>query len=197
MADTIVSMGQPAAGETSESGLLRLARRGDLDALEQLIVRHERRIFALALRMTGRAADAQDAAQETFLRLHRRIREIETERSLGPWLSAVAVNACRDIGRQRRRSRLVPMPAGAAELPGLEADPERLAAARESEAWLRAGLATLPEKERAALLLREREGLTTAEVARALGSSEVTVRSQICNARIKLRRFFGKREELG
>ena len=64
------------------------------------------------------------------------------------------------------------------------------------EERLRAGLATLPEKERTALLLREMQGLTTAEVARALGSSEVTVRSQISSARLKLRRFFLRREEV-
>jgi RNA polymerase sigma-70 factor (ECF subfamily) len=138
-------------------------------------------------------ADAQDATQETFVRLHLRIREIEAERGVGPWLCTVAVNVCRDIGRRQRRSRWTSMPPAlemADPLPG----PERLFAAREAEEMMRAALATLPEKERAAILLREMEGLTTAEVAGVLGSSEVTVRSQICNARMKLRRLFGRRE---
>ncbi len=155
---------------------------------------YERRIFALAFRITGSVEDAQDATQETFTRLHLRVREIDSRRGAGAWLCAVAVNACRDIGRRHRRSRLIPMPP-AYDTPDSLPDPERHAAARESQECLRAALATLAEKERAALLLREMEGLTTAQVARALGSSEVTVRSQISYARTKLRRFFARREE--
>jgi len=196
VAQTLTTMDPQTADEIPEADLLRLAQSGSRDALEQLIMRYERRIFALAFRLTGSVEDAQDAAQETFTRLHLRLREIQAGRGAGPWLCAVAVNACRDIGRRRRRSRLIPLPP-AIEVPDALTDPERRAAARESQECLRAGLATLPEKERAALLLREMQGLSTAEVARALGSSEVTVRSQICNARMKLRRFFRRHEEAG
>jgi len=188
-------MDSQTSPETPEADLLRLAQKGGRDALEQLIMRYERRILALALRLTGSLPDAQDAAQETFVRLHLRIREIAVERGVGAWLCAVAVNACRDVGRRRRRSRLVPMPP-AVEVADRFPDPERRVSARQSEACLRAALASLPEKERAALLLREMEGLSTAEVARALGSSEVTVRSQISNARKKLRGFFERRGEV-
>ena len=187
-------MDPQTAPATREADLLRLAQKGDGDALERLILLYERKIFALAYRLTGSAADAQDAMQETFVRLHLRVREIEAARGVGPWLYTVAVNVCRDIGRRSRRTRLMALPT-AVELADALADPERRFSARESEECLRAGLKTLPEKERAALLLREMEGLTTAEVARALGSSEVTVRSQICSARMKLRRFFRRREE--
>lgn len=188
-------MDPPAAPETPEADLLRLAQNGRPDALEQLILRHQRRIFTLALRMTGSVADAQDAVQETLVRLHLRVREIDAVRGVGPCLATVVVNACRDIGRRHRRSRWIPLPPAVAELPAALPDPERCAAGREREQCLRAGLAALPEKERAALLLREMAGMTTAEVARVLGSSEVTVRSQISSARLKLRRFFARREE--
>jgi len=188
------------AHEISEADLLRRAQSGNREALEQLIMLHEHRIFALALRMTGNVADAQDAVQETLIRLHLGVRKLDALRGVGPWLGAVAVNACHDIGRRRQRSRLIPIPAAAVEMPDSMPDPmpdpERCLSGRESEECLRAGLATLPEKERTALLLREVQGLTTAEVARALGSSEVTVRSQISSARLKLRRFFHRREEV-
>jgi RNA polymerase sigma-70 factor, ECF subfamily len=180
--------------EIPEADLVRLAQSGSRDALERLIMRHERRIFALALRITGSVEDAQDATQETFTRLHLRIREIEAGRGVGSWLCTVVVNVCRDIGRRSRRSRLIPMPP-ATDVADALPDPERRFSAHETEAALRAALARLPEKERAALVLREMEGMTTAEVARALGSSEVTVRSQICNARMKLRRLLARREE--
>jgi RNA polymerase sigma-70 factor (ECF subfamily) len=192
---TIAIMHPHTAHEIPEADLLRRAQSGNREALEQLIMRHEHRIFALALRMTGNVADAQDAVQETLIRLHLGVRKIDAVRGAGPWLGAVAVNACHDIGRRRQRSRLIPMPA-AVEIPDSMPDAERRLSGRESEECLRAGLATLPEKERTALLLREMQGLTTAEVARALGSSEVTVRSQISSARLKLRRFFHRREEV-
>jgi RNA polymerase sigma-70 factor, ECF subfamily len=186
--------GQPERG-TSETELLALAQRGDLVAFERLVEIHHRRIFALALRITGDPEDAKDAAQETFIRLHGSLRQIESGRSLGPWLYTVAVNACRDIARKRQRSRLIPMDefvsAGAHD-PAM--GPESLYSDRELERQLQTALRKLPEKERAALLLREMEGLSTAEVAEVLGSSEATVRSQICCARMKLRRLFGRRE---
>jgi RNA polymerase sigma-70 factor, ECF subfamily len=192
--ESITIMDPQTAPEFSEADLLRRAQKGDRDALDQLIMRHERRIFALAFRLTGSAADAQDAAQETFVRLHLRVREIEAERGVGGWLRAVAINVCRDMARRRRRSRLIPLPE-AVDLPDALADPEQRFSARETEECLQDALRTLPERERAALLLREMEGLSTAEVAQMLGSREVTVRSQISNARLKLRRFFQRREE--
>ena len=159
------------------------------DAFERLVALHQRSVFALALRMTGNVEDAKDATQETFLRLHRNMGRMTEARPPGPWLYSVAMNACRDIGRARRRSRLVPMDAFVA---GTARDP---AASQEFEAELRTALQLLPEKERAALLLREMQGLSTEEVAKVLGSSEVTVRSQISSARLKMRKFFGRGEK--
>ena len=173
-----------------EARLVALAKTGDLDAFEQLVALHERRVFSLALRLTGSVEDARDATQEAFIRLHRKIRQIDSGRGVGPWLYSVTLNACRDIGRERQRSRLVPMENWASLAPADPlASPEGLYADREREERLRTVLRRLPEKERAALLLREMEGLSTEEVARILGSSQATVRSQICTARLKLRKL--------
>jgi RNA polymerase sigma-70 factor (ECF subfamily) len=183
-------MDDPPEQTAPEARLVARAKTGDLDAFEQLVALHERRVFSLALRLTGSVEDAQDATQEAFLRLHRKIRQIDSGRGVGPWLYSVTVNACRDIGRGRQRSRLVALenwtelaPADAA------ASPEGIFADRQREEHLRTMLHRLPEKERAALLQREMEGLSTEEVARILGSSESTVRSQICAARLKLRKL--------
>jgi RNA polymerase sigma-70 factor, ECF subfamily len=177
----------------SEPELLAAARRGDLDAFETLVKLHERRIFGLALRITGNPEDARDAMQEAFLRLHRRLAQISSEAAIGPWLCTVTVNLCRDLARAKRRSRLVAMEKGAETRCDPSASPEQIAAAGERERQIQAALRTLPETEREALLLREMEGLSTAEVARALGSSETTVRSQISRARLRLRRLFAAR----
>lgn len=185
VADTVATMDDQ---RIPESRLLSLAKTGDLDAFEQIVMMHERKILALTYRLTGNLADAQDAAQDTFIRLHQRLSQIDSDRSVGPWLYTVAVNACRDMARRQQRARTVPMEELAAADPA--AGPEALFTSRERERHLRAGLRRLPEKERAALLLREMEGLSTEEVAHILGSSETTVRSQISTARLKLRKFF-------
>jgi RNA polymerase sigma-70 factor (ECF subfamily) len=177
----------------SEPELLAAARQGNLDAFEYLVALHERRIYALALRISGNREDAKDAMQEAFLRLHRHLSQIDSDAAIGPWLCTVVVNACRDIGRTKRRARLVPMEGGPDSRPDPAAGPEQMAAAHERERHLQAALRRLPETERAALLLREMEGLSTREVASALGSSETTVRSQISRARLRLRNLFKER----
>lgn len=190
MAFAAARMDDPPEPTVGEARLLALAKTGDLDAFEQLVALHERRVFSLALRLTGSVEDAKDATQEAFIRLHRKIGQIDSGRGVGPWLYSVAVNACRDIGRERQRSRLVAMENWASlAAADSAAGPEGLYADRQREERLRAVLHRLPEKERAALLLREMEGLTTEEVARILGSSGATVRSQISMARLKLRKL--------
>lgn len=192
VADTVARMDEHSERETPEAQLLSRAKSGDLEAFEQIVALHDRRIFGLAVRLTGSVEDAKDAMQETFIRMYRKIGQIDQSRSLGPWLYAVTVNVCRDMGRVRQRSRVIPMDEWTARAPDPAANPEGLFSGREREGHLRAGLRTLPEKERAALLLREMEGLSTDEVARILGSSPATVRSQISTARVKLRKFFAR-----
>ena len=172
--------GTPAALELAQ--LVRRAKAGDPAAFEQVIAQHERRVFRTALRLLGHVEDAQDAAQDVFLKLHKHLRRLDDTRAFSPWLYKVTLNACRDIAARRKRDQGVPLetiqPAAPQE--------ENLDDARRIVAL---GLRRLPEKERAALVLRDIEGLPTAEVARVLGSSEATVRSQICSARLKIKRF--------
>ena len=83
-------MDEHSERETSEAQLLSRAKSGDLDAFEQIVVLHHRRIFGLALRLTGSVEDAKDAMQETFIRMHRKIDQVEAGRALGPWLCSGA-----------------------------------------------------------------------------------------------------------
>jgi RNA polymerase sigma-70 factor (ECF subfamily) len=146
---------------------------------------HERRVLGLALRLTGNLDDAQDAAQEVFLRLHRNFRTLGSA-DVAPWLHRVTVNVCTDLSR-RRKSR----PVVAIDRDHASADPgpeEQIQLERRRQ-LLAAALARLGDKERAALVLRDLVGLSTAEVAEALGSTESTVRVQISKARLKLREW--------
>lgn len=168
------------------------AQRGDVEAFEELVTLHERRVHGIAWRLLGRVEDAQDAAQEVFLRLYRSLARIDAGRPLAPWLYRVTVNVCRDLGRKRRRRRSTSLEE-LREDTGLEpADPltgpERRAEVADETRRMLEILDGLPEKERTALVLRDLEGLSTAEVAEILGSSPVTVRTQISRARLKLHR---------
>lgn len=177
--------------DSTSAPLIRRAKAGDREAFEALLVRHERVVLRTALRLMGRLDLAQDAAQEVFLRLHKYLGRFDEERELGPWLYRMVVNVCHDQRRRRARTEAsLPLDEVDGSDPALAvpADAEaRLDRERRRELVARA-LQTLPEKERAALVLRDVEGLATREVARILGSSEATVRSQVSTGRVKVKK---------
>jgi RNA polymerase sigma-70 factor (ECF subfamily) len=168
--------------------VLSLAQSGDPAAFEALLRMHEVLVARTALRLTANRQDAQDAAQEVFLRLHRSLGRIDDSRNLPGWLYRVTVNVCRDILRKRRNTASLE-DTQVAVSSSTEADLSRAEQLKLVEEALR----TLPEKERAAVALRDIEGLTTREVAEILGSSEATVRSQISAARTKIRKMLRRR----
>jgi RNA polymerase sigma-70 factor (ECF subfamily) len=157
---------------------------------------HERLVLVTALRMTGSLPDAQDVSQEVFLKLYRNLGRVPGEGAVKAWLYRVTVNACHDARRMRQRRPESPVEA-AGQLVSQAADPQEELAAAERRRAVEMSLRVLAEKERAAIVLRDIEGLSTPEVARALGSSEATVRSQISKARVKMRdfveRYLGRR----
>jgi len=160
---------------------------GDRAAFEELVVRHERRVLTLALRLLGDMADAQDAAQETFLRAFKYLRRFDSSKPLEPWLVGMTINVCRNVGRKRQQQRAVFVSGEFADPVDPAKGPHAELRADEQRRLLHLALQTLGEKERAAVVLRDLEGFSTAEVADLLGSSEATVRSQISVARIKIR----------
>jgi RNA polymerase sigma-70 factor (ECF subfamily) len=162
------------------------ARVGDLAAFELLMRQHERLVLVTALRLVGNMADAQDISQEVFLRLYRNLGKVEASKNLAGWLYRVTVNACHDL--HRKRPAADPMEY-AEHLAAAGADPQQSATEAERRRVLEMSLRLLSEKERAALVLRDLQGLSTEEVAHVLGSSEATVRSQISKARVKVKDF--------
>jgi len=160
---------------------------GELDeraTFEQLLVRHQRLVLATAWRLLGNIEDAQDAAQDVFLRLHKYRDRWDESRELAPWLYRATVNVCQDLRRRRVEFALE-----AADELSVAAQADETLDLETRKRLVREGLKTLPEKERAAVVLRDIEGLSTREVAEIMGSSEVTVRSQVCMARLKLKKY--------
>jgi RNA polymerase sigma-70 factor (ECF subfamily) len=161
---------------------------GAVSDFERVMRRHERQVLMTALRLLGSLEDAQDAAQEVFLRLYKHRRRLDEEGIRG-WLYRTTVNVCRDIGRQRKAPSLS---LDDVQIAGPDRDPDAAHARDQQRRIMAEALKLLPEKERVAVVLRDIEGLATSEVARILGSSETTVRSQISTARVKLKRFADK-----
>jgi RNA polymerase sigma-70 factor, ECF subfamily len=187
-----------AARAEQLSPLVASARAGDARTFEEIMLATERKIVATAWRLLGDREDARDAAQETYLRAYKYLARFREGEDFQAWLYRIAVNVCRDAARKRRPSGARGEPLVRVELEeallGFEgasaaADAEEGALRSQQRALLRRALASLPEKERAAVVLRDVEGLSTEEVARLLGSRPVTVRSQISSARVKLKDY--------
>jgi RNA polymerase sigma-70 factor (ECF subfamily) len=178
-------VGPEAEGRVEFTLLLERAISGDVSAFEQIVLRYERRVFSLAWRLLGRPEDAQDASQEVFLRAFRYLHRFDRRRPFEPWLMKMTVNVCHDLSRKRHAQ-----PQGVINPDGLRSagDPHHELHTEQQRTILYKALQELPEKERAAIVLRDIEGLSTAEVAEILGSSEATVRSQISSARLKIKK---------
>ena len=159
-----------------DAALMSESQTALADSFELVVRRWETQVLRTGYRILGNWADAEDVAQETFIRLYRHGIDFPNEAALRGWLYRVAVNLCLDRARSSRRFE---------ELPDVISNDVSAEAAIEREQQKRTlmqALRTLPAKERAAIVLREIEGLSTAEVAGILGSSDVTVRSQVAKA---------------
>ncbi len=189
----------PSTVEPEVAECVRRARLGNHEAFAILVERHERMVFRTALRLLGRVDGAQDAMQETFLRLHRYLRRFDESRELGPWLYRVVVNVCHDLARRQPAGRHLPIdelrPSEHPATGGGQGEVDAASVRNEERRLVQAALLALPHKERAAIVLRDIEGRSTAEVARILGSSEGTVRSQVSTARVKIKRFVERERE--
>src|SRR5579864_300749 len=181
------------AREAEFACLVKQAKAGDTAAFEAIMSLYERQVLLTALRLlNGNLEDAKDAAQQVFLRLHRSLGQLDESRNFPSWLYRVTINVYRDALRIRMRRPTVPLDEAQHRAAVVDSD-EKL---RHSEQMrmIYAALATLSERERAAVVLRDLEGHSTKEVAHMLQCSEVTVRSQISNARVKIRKFVGRQE---
>ena len=175
-----------ADGTSALAALVERAREGDGRAFDRLMLETQERVMGLAWRLLGGREDARDAAQEVYLRVFRHLGRFRAGHDFHGWLYRITVNVCRDAARRRRRAPVVDGPAPDPGQPP-RAEEELLGAER----WNRLleALAALPSRERAALVLRDLEGLTSEQVARVLGSRPATVRGQIASARTRIRRF--------
>jgi RNA polymerase sigma-70 factor, ECF subfamily len=166
---------------------------GDVDSFNQLILRWERPIYALAYRTIGREEDARDIVQDTFLRAYRALPGFKGQAKFSSWLYRIALNLCRDWIRKQRRTPTVQMPEGidlielASEQGPIESI-EELVSRREMSAAVAEAMRRLPEEQRTAIVLKEYHGLTFQEIADLQGCPLSTVKTRLYQGLSVLRR---------
>ncbi|HEX7552827.1 MAG TPA: sigma-70 family RNA polymerase sigma factor [Geothrix sp.] len=188
MAEGIFSLPEEPAEDPLDAIVLRL-RSGEVEAFAELVALTERRVLSVAWRILGDRHLAEDAAQETYLRVFRSLHRFRLGEPFEAWLIRIAVHVCYDLGR-KRGPLLLPMDT-LETLVGNAAPmvAEEAVLLHQRRALVRQALTSLPQAERAALVLRDLEGLSTEETARILGVRPVTIRTQVSSARAKVRAF--------
>jgi RNA polymerase sigma-70 factor (ECF subfamily) len=164
----------------------------DLVAFEQLVAEYQDRVYGIALRITGSAADAEDVMQDAFLDAFRAWPTFRGEAAATTWLYRIAVNAAlRRLRSQHPVEYLAEPDEPEAEIADWSGDVAQAALQHEVHQRLEDGITRLAPELRVALILRDVEGLSTSETATALDISEAAVKSRLHRARLVLRRYLG------
>jgi RNA polymerase sigma-70 factor, ECF subfamily len=177
-------MGTALTTMEPDDAAMRRVAEGDSEALAALFDRHKRRLFAFLYCLVGEQATAEDLVSETFLRLYGARAHYRAGTGFTPWLFAIARNLAR--GELRRRG--VVQRAQQRLWQEAQTEPEAWSSDRmEIRTRVRAALARLPEEQRAAIILKEFQGLSYEEIGRVLGCNEAAARARTYRARNTLR----------
>jgi len=186
--------------------LVGRAREGDFTAFESLVTKYQRRLFNTAWRILGQVHDAEEVVQQTFLSVIEHLEGFRGDSSFYTWLMQIATNHALALLRKKSARKFVPLAEdrsedGYADVPHPQfiaqwrETPEQIASRRETRRLLAEALDELDEKYRLVFLLRDVEGLSTAETARAMGITISNVKVRLLRARLMLRerltRVFG------
>jgi len=185
----------------TDEELVARSQRGDVDSFNQLILRWERPIYALAYRVIGREEEARDVCQEAFLRAFRALPGFKGQAKFSSWLYRITLNLCRDWMRRQKRAPVSQMPddTDAMELAS-QAGPvesiEDLVARRQLSAAVEEAMTQLPDEQRTAIILKEYHGMTFQEIADLQGCPLSTVKTRLYQGLSVLRRHLARNGQL-
>ncbi|MBL7224299.1 MAG: sigma-70 family RNA polymerase sigma factor [Candidatus Brocadiae bacterium] len=165
--------------------LARRCREGDTAAYTELMRRHRRMVFGIVYAILGCPEEAEDVAQEAFVRAYRAIGRYDPRFAFATWVRRIAVNRAISRLKGRERTREVERAAGRLTVTR-EEEPEEHVVAGDLTQRVRAAIETLPTNQRVAITLFGLEGMTLAETAEAIGCSVGAVKSHLHRARGKL-----------
>jgi len=192
--------------EYDDSHLVKQAKAGDFGAFEQLVNRHETRVYTVAMNILRQRQDAEDVVQTALLKALENLDGFREEAAFSTWVRRIAVNEALKVLRKRRGQRTVSMEKGALENeegriphPGYVAcwrgNPAEIVERKNLRDILDRAIGALPEKQRLVFVLRDVEGMSVRETAEILGISEPNVKVRLLRARLALRekltRIFG------
>ena len=175
-----------------ELELVRSAKDGDAASFEELVKLHQKRVYNLALRMSGNPEDALDLSQEVFLRIYKALPLFKEQSAFSTWVYSIASNVCIDFVRKRNKLKTVSLSpdsetdSSVPEIPDNRYHPELEYEKTELRESIAAGLSTLSDEHREILVLREICGLSYQEICDALDLEGGTVKSRLSRARNQL-----------
>ncbi|WP_370945835.1 RNA polymerase sigma factor SigM [Amycolatopsis sp. cg5] len=173
----------------TDADLIQAHAAGDPHAFSELVRRHRDRMWAVALRTVRDPEEAADALQDAFISAFRAAGNFRAESQVTTWLHRIVVNACLDRIRRRQARPTVPMPeSGEFNEPAAPGDSM---SERETKLLIKDALDTLPEDQRAPIVLVDVEGYSVADTAKLLGIAEGTVKSRCARGRAKLAKVLG------
>jgi RNA polymerase sigma-70 factor, ECF subfamily len=175
-----------------DGNLINRFKGGDVSGFEELVRKYQDRIYNLCRYMIQDTHDAQDAAQDVFLKAYRNLNAFKPDSSLYTWLYRIAVNTCLDH-KKKSRPEQAEDESAIDDLASAEPSPEQRYQSKEIGQAIRMALQKLPEHLRAAVVLKEIEDLSYEEIAEVLHTSVGTVKSRISRAREELRQLLRKK----
>ena len=178
---------------SEELDIIDKVLKGDTDAFEALVLDNQKKVYNLALKMTGNENDALDIAQEAFLRAYTGLKGFRGDSRFSVWLYRLVYNLCVDFTRKKQRTPVTPLTytdddgeLADIEVPDTRYEPESVAEKRELREAVTRGIDALPPRHKEILVMREVTGLSYEDIASALQISEGTVKSRLSRARQNL-----------
>jgi len=178
--------------------IVKSASRGDIASFEQLVLMYQDKVYSLSLRLTGQAQDAEDLAQEVFVRAYRYMNSFRGDSDFGTWLHRIAVNTWLNQKRKIQPSSAYSLDEPVysddgevkREIADMSEEPESVLLSSQMSEKLHRAVESLPKDQKAVLLLREVEDYTYEEIAGMMDCSVGTVKSRLSRARDALRKSF-------
>jgi RNA polymerase sigma-70 factor (ECF subfamily) len=177
----------------SDADLVRLVRGGHPEAFNEIVVRHQEKIYNVALRHVGNTTDAEDIAQQTFINAYKNLDRFRTESALATWLFRITFNLAVSMHRTRGRRHAVSIDDSPSreeprhDVAAANGDPAHEASTRDLQERIHAALGLLDQESRRIVILREFEGFSYDEIAEILSVPIGTVRSKLHRARLILK----------
>lgn len=184
--------------DETDAGLVKAFQAGEKEAFDKLVLRYQDRVFHMCLRFLADYDEANDSAQEVFVKVYVSLKRFRGDAAFSTWLYRIVVNTCKNkmkSFRYRFRSKTVSLGGaheqekgdGAVDIADDAASPVDCMETREKEMLIQHAIDTLPVSQKTVIVLRHMEGLSYEQIAEATGFNPGTVKSKIARARLHLK----------